>query len=264
MNRLLAAFLSMALAGNVYLAWYLHSRIEPNTAQLDSDLANLKAQRAAIANREIEGDAKLLDAILAQTQAMLEQKRAAALRFIDLRYQVDGQPFLPPPASDLALIGDEIAEQEKLLGKAREEFERFSGGLIRVVIEMRVEIGELTLAILRQRQILLSHGITLPAHKVPVGATSPELLAEIEGEIQRKTTEIENTEAEARRYTGGLIQVTLLMRAETEKLSLAMLQQRRLSLKYQIGLPTIGVPAGGNRGSTKPPGKIVDDKEALQ
>ena len=255
MNRLLAAFLSMALAGNVYLAWYLHSRIEPNTAQLDSDLANLKAQRAAIANREIEGDAKLLDAILAQTQAMLEQKRAAALRFIALRYQVDGQPFLPPPASDLALIGDEIAEQEKLLGKAREEFERFSGGLIRVVIEMRVEIGELTLAILRQRQILLSHGITLPAHKVPVGATSPELLAEIEGE---------NTEAEARRYTGGVIQVTLLMRAETEKLSLAMLQQRRLSLKYQIGLPTIGVPAGGNRGSTKPPGKIVDDKEALQ
>lgn len=264
MNRILTACLLVVLAGNGYLAWYLHSRIEPNAAQLDSDIASLKAQRAAISDRETDGDARFLDSILAETQAMLEQKRAATLRFVDLRYQVDGKPVSPPSANDFALISKEIVEQEQLLSRAKEELEKFSGGLIRVVVEMRVEVGQLSLALLRQRQMLLSYGMALPASRMSVAAESPESLSDIDDEIRRKTTEIENTEAEARRYTGGLIQVTLLMRAETEKLTLAMLEQKRLSLKYQIGLPTLGPPTSSGRSSTRPPGNVVNDKEALQ
>ena len=195
---------------------------------------------------------------------MLEQKRLASLRFIEVQYQVDGSVLAASSTTDLASINTELAEQEQLLSKAREDSERYAGGLIRNVIELRVEVTELSVALLRQRKVLMVNGVTPPSAKPATAAPPSGTLLELEDEITRKVAEIESTEAEARRYSGGLLQVTLLVRAETEKMTLAMLEQRRLVLKYQIGLPTIGGTAAERSAQPKAPGKVVGDKEALQ
>lgn len=265
LNKLLSAALFVALAGNAYLAWYLHSRIEPSTTQLDIDIAALRAQRATIVDREKEGtSAQALDAILALTQAMLEQKRAAALRFVDVQYRVEGRTAERIAATEIAQLANDLAEQEAAVVSAKQQLDQYAGGLIRVVVAMRVEVVELNVALLKQKQLLSAHGVALPAAKVTVAAPPAEALVQLEEEIRRKAAEIENTEAEARRYSGGLIQVSLLMRAETEKMTLSMLDQRRLVLKYQIGLPAIGSAATEGSQQIKAPGKVVNDKEALQ
>lgn len=265
MNKVLAVALLIALAGNGYLAWHLHSRIEPNTAQLDADIAGVQAQRDAIAGREIEGSqAHLLDTILAQTQAILQQKRAATLRLVDVQYRIDGRAASPPSPDDFAKLEADLQEQEVALADAKAQLDQYVGGLIRVVVALRVEAAELNIALLKQKKLLMAQGLALPTAKVVVATPPAETIAQLEDEIRQKTAEIEITEAEARRYTGGLIQVSLLLRAETEKMTLSMLNNRRLVLKYQIGLPTMesSVLDGGRR--VKAPGKVVNDKEALQ
>src|SRR5262245_14590892 len=51
-------------------------------------------------------------AILKQTRAMLAQRQAAASYNTTLRYTVDGQPFVAPPA-DLASIASEVEAMKK-------------------------------------------------------------------------------------------------------------------------------------------------------
>lgn len=265
MNKLLSAALVLAIAGNAYLAWYQHSRIEPTTTQLDTDIAGLQAQRAMIPDRETEGSpGQAMDRILAQTQAMLEQKRAAVLRFVDVQYRVDGRTVERADAAELSQLANDLGEQEAELAKAKHQLDLYAGGLIRTIIAMRVEVAELNVVLLRQKQLLSAHSIVPPTTTTKITSPPAEALGELEEEIRRKSTEIERTEAEARRYSGGLIQVSLLMRAETEKMTLAMLDQRRLVLKYQIGLPAVGSPAGEGSKQIKAPGKVVSDKEALQ
>lgn len=265
MNKLLSAALVLAIAGNAYLAWYQHSRIEPTTTQLDTDIAGLQAQRAMIPDREIEGSpGQAMDRILAQTQAMLEQKRAAVLRFVDVQYRIDGRAVERANAAELSQLANDLGGQEAELAKAKQQLDQYAGGLIRTIIAMRVEVAELNVALLRQKQLLSAHGIVPPTTTTKIASPQAETLGEIEEEIRRKSAEIERTEAEARRYSGGLIQVSLLMRAETEKMTLAMLDQRRLVLKYQIGLPAVSSPAAEGSKQIKAPGKVVSDKEALQ
>lgn len=75
-------------------------------------------------------------------------------------------------------------------------------------------------------------------------------------------TEIQSDERESSRYEGGLVKVLIDMRLETNKESLAMLEQRYLAAKYGTQLPAL---PSQTTGSSKPGNihQIVPDKDAL-
>ena len=56
----------------------------------------------------------MLDAILGQTEAMLQQKRAAIVRFVNLDYVVNGRRADDSSNGDLEKISAEIVTQKKL------------------------------------------------------------------------------------------------------------------------------------------------------
>ncbi len=265
MSKLLIVVLSLLIAGNAYLAWHLYSQIEPTTAQLDIDLAALRKQRVSIVQGNTQTvDSGVLDAILEQTEAMLQQKRAAIVRFVNLDYVVNGRRVDTPSNGDLEKMDADMVAQKRKIAQAKAEVDKYSGGLIRSVLELRLAVDELTLALLEQKKTALTYGVALPASTRQSPPVDSGALASIQEEIIQKQNAIEMAELETRRYSGGLVLATLLARIETERLALAMFDQRRLSLKYQIGLPVLGDALAGRETRPKTPGKVVGDKEALQ
>ncbi len=94
-----------------------------------------------------------------------------------------------------------------------------------------------------------------------VAPASADMLDEIQKDIQETENKIEATEKEASQYSGGLIQVTLLMNAETQKMTLAALQQKYYISKY--GIPLARVDFDASKDQKMLPGKITKDKDAL-
>lgn len=265
MNRLLATFLFLLLVANGYLGWQLHSRIPPQTAELDAEISAIRSARSQKSGTAAQTPtlATERDAILAESEAMLEQRRIALLRFIDLRYSVEGQPVKPADAETLAAIDRDIADQQDILNQGRKEVDRYAGGLIQTLASARVAISETTLAALAQKRLMLKYGIAFPKTVLPPPlAPDRSALSAIEADIEALRKVIAEGELEAARYSGGLIQAMILSRIATDKVTLALLEQRRLTLKHGTSsplgnsLPNPGTPP-------KPTGTVVKDKDAL-
>lgn len=140
----------------------------PSTEDLDSDIAKLD-DALKVASEEAKaysgGLVKVLievrKEVLSTTRAMLDQKRSAFKRFVPLAYQVDGKPFNPPQNKEELLKGirDDIEKTQNDIAEARKENDRYSGGLIKVMILTRIATLDNTLAFLKQRELLLKHDI---------------------------------------------------------------------------------------------------------
>jgi hypothetical protein len=266
LNRFLATFLVVALAANGYLAWQLHSRIAPQTAELDADIAAIRLARSQKTSNDtlIRASAFERDAILAQSEAMLEQRRSAFLRFINLQYSVDGQTVKPADMEALVALDSDITTQQETLNQDRRESGRYVGGLLQTLASARVAISETTLAALAQKRLMLKYGVVLPktAPMPPVHAPDQSALSAIEADIEAQRKVITEGELEAAQYTGGLMQAMILSRVATDKFTLALLQQKRLALKHDIGALFYN-RLQSLETSPKPTGTVVKDKDAL-
>ena len=338
----LSIFLACGVMANAYLAWEIHTRLPPSTADLEQDLAKLAEQPYAAPSDDpqIRAEEELGEAVRSQTRNMLEQRRHAALRFIDVRYTVNGAPVAPAdrihlkeleadisnqmeivkaaetsadeviggsihaqrlanlrmaqttlallqrrylaakhaitlplvsqrvlPVVDkdvLDAIEADIAERRRAVMEAREEADQYVGGLIRAILLSRQATEQATLSALEQRFLTLKHGLPPVPGSVLVTANiaDPEALAGIEADIASTRASIAEAELEASRYSGGLIYVTILSRIATEKSTLAMLEQRRLSIKHNV-MNTPPSQGSDVIAPKEPPGTIVNDKEAL-
>jgi hypothetical protein len=254
MNRVLTVILIILVSASAYLFWWQQSRIPPDDGQLASDLASIRDRRKDTAK------APMIDAIDAQTEAMLMQKQAALLRFVDLRYVVTGQAVAPASPSEVEAIDTDIASTTQNLTEAREEAAKYAGGAILAFVGMRIAVEETTLAALHQKKLMMKYGLALPVRAVQQAQPpDPDRLAALDREIAERQKAITAAEAEAARYSGGLLQLTALVKTATERATLAMLDQQRVAVKYGIAYPQIQQPS-------KPagPGRVVTDKEALQ
>lgn len=141
-----------------------------------------------------------------------------------------------PPADD---IRAEISSANERLKLTQVEAEKYSGGLIKSVLAITAAIQRQTIEMLKQREASWTFGIGLqyavdgrPAILPP---NTQQLLNDVEQEIQTARSKAAESQASADRYTGGLIKATQLATAATNLQTAAMLEQKRLSLKY--GLP---------------------------
>jgi len=140
----------------------------PSTEDLDKDIAELTKEIKVTENEVNKYSGGLLKIlleirkeILINTQLMLEQKRSGLKRFIHINYNIDGNKYLPPENKNdlLKNIQDEMKLLQNDISKARKESNRYSGGLIKVLIEIRAATLENSLAFVSQRELLLKYDI---------------------------------------------------------------------------------------------------------
>lgn len=237
----LGILLACGVAANAYLAWELHNRLPPSTAEIDHDLGALAtpSPTAMPDDPQVRAETALTAAIRAQTREMLEQRRTAALRFVDVHYTVNGAVVPPTNSTQLAALETDIAQQRETVRAAAAAVDEVRGGTIRTQRLASLSMAETTLAMLERRHLALKHGIALPMAATPAPAPPTSVgtdpIATLEADIAERRRTIAETRKDADQYSGGLIKATLLARLATEQTTLAALEQRHLSLKH--GLP---------------------------
>ncbi|WP_431271800.1 hypothetical protein [Dankookia sp. P2] len=159
--------------------------------------------------------------------------------------------------ADLTAVRTEIAAAEADASKL--------GGVLAVQANLRLRVLRSTEAMLDQKRLSFLRGIQLVYRDdAPGQSISPDAGPRIEREMAAAAADLASAEAEAARYSGGLILSMIMLRAETAKVTLATLRQQRAFSRYGIPLPTLS--SGSGRGAEPPraPGIAATDRDALR
>ena len=159
----------------------------------------------------------------------------------------------------------DIASIRAEITSATDESGKYSGGLLKGLIDTRTEMLRLTEAMLDAKRKSILRRVNLrfeiEGHSVAPSAASD--LAKIESDLSEARNRIAAAEARAGQYTGGMVQALGLVTAETERLTLAQLQMAYYSAKYGLSAPKVKVPELSGIPATSTPGTVVKDKDAL-
>jgi hypothetical protein len=154
-----------------------------------------------------------------------------------------------------------VAEQ---VMKAQADSAKYTGGVLKAFIDLRVAVLAATAAMLDQKRTALFRRIwtTYTVDSKPVREASNEELNQILDELKQAEDSASASRAEAARYTGGLVQSLALMKAATDDVSVSQLRLKFYAAKH--GLPVMPFAIDDKQSIEKKPlGKIVGDKEAL-
>lgn len=126
----------------------------------------------------------------------------------------------------------ELANTQADLSQAKAKDASLSGGLVKALVAVRVEILETNAALLQQRINALESGG--PVEQVTqVSAVDPELAKKLESEISSARQDLIEAQTDALAH-GGLVGAMKAAAAATKEQTLAMLQQRYLVAKYGL------------------------------
>lgn len=130
---------------------------------------------------------------------------------------------------------------EEQISKAQAESAEYEGGLIKNTIDQRIAVLKLTKSLVDQRIVAIRTGAKMKT-QAPASAPDSEMAASAASEIEALDKRIEKTRADADQYNGGLIKATLQSTVATMQSTRAMVDQRRLTAKFGLGLAQ--APAG--------------------
>lgn len=184
MSRILtcvAAVLICVISAAGFLV-YVHA--EPSTGALDTDIAKVRVEVKAADDDAAQYNGGMIRVViemrrqvLLTTQAMLEQKRHAFLRRIDLRYSVDGKSAPAAPEARLQQIAGDLKRAEQKEKMDEIEAARYSGGLVQAMTLVTVATDRLSIAQLDLAYYGAKYGIPLPtdlkAETKPATQSSP-------------------------------------------------------------------------------------------
>ena len=181
---------------------------------------------------------------------MGQSRLPGALLLVVLAFSAQGcAPRLTPEQKQL------VIDLKQDLGRTRQEIEQatrddaaYSGGLIKSLIAVRLEVLKTNEALVEQRIHALEAGARVT---VVVNVTKPDPLraAELEKEIESQRAKVAEARAQADRYSGGLVQAMAEAAVATSRSTLAMLEQQYVIAKYGLAMPS--VPAQGRAGAEK-------------
>ncbi|WP_256819197.1 hypothetical protein [Pseudomonas putida] len=143
---------------------------------------------------------------------------------------------------DKALVDSlrtELQATQSDLNEAKAKDETISGGLMKSLVGIRVEILGINVGLLQQRLNAIESGSPIK-QVTQVGTAEPELAKQLEAEISVAQDDLAKSRADAA-VTGGLVGVMKAAAVATKEQTLALLQQRYLVAKYGLSLPN---PAG--------------------
>lgn len=141
-----------------------------------------------------------------------------------------------PSPEELKLIEelrDELESIRTEIGAAEKKNAALAGGLVKALVEARLEILKTTEALVQQRIHAIESGAKIDV-AVKGAEPDPELAQALEAQIAEQQEEVEEARREAARYSGGLVAAMKGATLATSEQTLAMLKQRYLSAKYGL------------------------------
>ncbi|MFH1800599.1 MAG: hypothetical protein ABH891_07140 [Candidatus Omnitrophota bacterium] len=192
---------------------------------------------------------------------MKSPKRGGILFLLSLMLTSCAQPI------DTKKIDSEITSLNAQVAELQKEKQNYSGGLVLDLLTVREQIYKNTLAMLEQKRqginkfIKISYSVNGEAIDEAVDSTKE--IKRLEEEIAKAKGSISDSQKESAEYSGGLIKVMIDMRIATEQVSLAALEQKRLSLlyKFPIWIPSI---SGQENNIDKPARKAMSGEAINQ
>lgn len=144
----------------------------------------------------------------------------------------------PVASTDLAAVTREIAAVRDEITRAEADDAKYSGGLVKAIVGLRLATLRQTLAMLEQRRaasdlnIALRYTVDGKPFVPPSDAAGQ--LATVEKEIASTRLRIAAAENEVAKYSGGLVLSMALTTLATARQTEAMLDQRRIALTFQL------------------------------
>lgn len=178
----------------------------------------------------------------------------AAVALVGLVY-FHAEPSTEALDADLSRLRQEILQSET-------ENAKYTGGFVKSLIEMRLEINRVGEAMLSAKRQSILRRIEL-VYSVPASEKTPDVdIASIESDIRAQQQRISEAEAKVAKYSGGLVQSLAIMSLETERFTLAALNLAYYGNKHGIRIPKFKAPAN-SEDTAKTPGNVVKDRDAL-
>lgn len=168
------------------------------------------------------------------------------------------QTVTPEQKQMIAGLKDDLKRIQQEIDQAVQEDARYSGGLIKALLGVRVEILKTNAALVEQRIHTLEGGAR---QNVVVNVTKPDPARadELVNEIAAQEKKVAEARREADRYTGGLVKALSESTVATAKNSLAMLEQQYFIAKYALAMPAPlqGLPETSKTLSVGVPGRAT-------
>ncbi|MFC1567463.1 hypothetical protein ACFL3R_01330 [Thermodesulfobacteriota bacterium] len=135
-------------------------------------------------------------------------------------------------------LKSELEKNQKEIALSEEKNSELAGGLLKALIEARLEILKTNKALIDQRIHAMESGVKVI---IETKGSKPniEKAIEVEKEIKAQENELKAMKKEAEKYSGGLIAAMKIATVATQEQTLAMLRQKYLILKYGLDMPDI-------------------------
>lgn len=144
-------------------------------------------------------------------------------------------------ADEIALVSNlkiELAETKKSIDQSQAQDALYSGGLVKGLIAVRLEVLKTNEALLQQRIHAIEGRAPVKINTFVIEENSV-LAEELSKEIEQAQSDLLIAETEASAYSGGLVGAMKAAAVATQKNTIAMLKQRYLSAKYGLLSPTL-------------------------
>jgi hypothetical protein len=142
----------------------------------------------------------------------------------------------PEQRRQIEVLQAELDEVKKEIASAKIAEVKYEGGLLKSLILVRVEVLKTTEALIQQR-IKGIEGKTPVAIQTLASKPDAVRAEALAGEIKLQEEKLHQAEAEASRYSGGLIQALALTATATQAQTLAMLRQQYILAKFGLAIP---------------------------
>lgn len=193
---------------------------------------------------------------LAQTPA----KKAAPAQ---VKTQALAHSPTPEQLAMLPTLSADLEDIRKRIAQAEVEDQKYSGGLIKSLIQSRIAAMRITYALVEQRIKSIETGARMTI-EAPSTKPDPALAASLDSEASAQRLKIEQARVDADRYTGGLIKAQKESTIATMESTLAMLEQKALISKYGLGLPSAAATSPSTVASTQSNVKAVPSQKATR
>lgn len=146
------------------------------------------------------------------------------------------QTLTPEQKQTVASLKDDLSRIRHEIDQAVQEDAKYSGGLVKALIGVRLEVLRTNAALVEQRIHTLEGGAR---QEVVAKVTKPDQARadELVGEIAAQQKKVAEARREADRYSGGLVKALSESTVATASNTLAMLEQQYFVAKYGLALP---------------------------
>lgn len=138
--------------------------------------------------------------------------------------------------AQVGLLKTELEVTKKEVAAAELKDAKYSGGLIKELVAMRLEILKINESLIQQRINAIESGTRITINTI-TAKVDLDRAKQLEAELIKQELKVSESETKASVGNGGLIGVMAEVGASTERNSLAMLRQQYLVSKYGLYLP---------------------------